>query len=709
MILSQRLTFSKFLIMLNIKQNILSTERSNLNHHWLIFFFFFLSLQSVALPSSILRQNELPDSIFTRLNSEDITTKLVAYCDAIEFYIRFFPEHSLVYSQKAFDVARNANEPEILADILLLWGISYHAMSNYNDAEKKYEESLKLSKEIDFKVGIGKALNRLSLIKNVRGDFQSAVKLCIDAVKILEKENNRKALGSALNNLAILHYVIEDYNKARELAQKALQYNQETGDPLLIAASYEHLTILHIFDKKYDEAIELVEKTLKLRRERNDRVGTAGALENLAIIHRNLQKYDKALLCFNQSLELKKLLNNTRGVASSYGGIGVTYMNMGNYEQARYYLMMSYDIRIKLGDKRGLVATLNRISELHTKLGDYKSALEYFKLSKSYNDSLLDDQKNRSIAELQESFQSERQTDRIKLLEQENTLQKYLQNSLLVIALVLLIAAVAISIAYRSKRKANDLLISKNEEITKQKEELQELNEQLKDLNASKDKFFSIIAHDLQSPFQGFLGLTEVMAEDANSLSQTEMVQISKDLHETAGNLFTLLRNLLEWSQTQKGVMNFSPSPQNLRESVDTVISIVQNRATQKGISLENLIEGNVTVEADGKMLQSVLLNLLSNAIKFTRRGGKVAVSSKVNGYGSHEIAVADSGVGIPADVIDKLFKVGEKIGTKGTDGELSTGLGLIICHEFVTRHGGIITAESEPEKGSVFRFTLTN
>ncbi len=237
--------------------------------------------------------------------------------------------------------------------------------------------------------------------------------------------------------------------------------------------------------------------------------------------------------------------------------------------------------------------------------------------------------------------------------------------------------------------------------------ELTETKEKLELLNSEKDKFFSIIAHDLKSPFLGFLGLTEILAEDATSLSAEQLAKIGANMNRTANNLFTLLQNLLTWAQMQKGALSFMPMELALDELIAENVEIIRKRGEQKGISIINKCLEPIEVIADEKMITSVILNILSNAVKFTRRNGTVQVESKKIENQMIEISISDTGVGMPQKEIDKLFKVGEKIGSTGTDGELSTGLGLLLCNEFIEKNGGSIRLESEEGIGSTFTFTL--
>ncbi len=237
--------------------------------------------------------------------------------------------------------------------------------------------------------------------------------------------------------------------------------------------------------------------------------------------------------------------------------------------------------------------------------------------------------------------------------------------------------------------------------------ELKKSNEQLVKIIAEKDKFFSIIAHDLRSPFNGFLNLTELMANKTEHFSIDEFAKYSKSLNESAVNLFKLLENLLEWSLIQNGLIKFTPKEFDLSKTVSQSINTISPRALQKRISIINEIKNSRMVVADEKMIGTILRNLLSNAVKFTRMNGKVIVSAKHSDNATMVISVKDNGVGIPENDIKRLFNIEDKISSKGTEGELSSGLGLLLCKEFIEMHKGKIWAESKENEGTIFSFTL--
>jgi PAS domain S-box-containing protein len=232
-------------------------------------------------------------------------------------------------------------------------------------------------------------------------------------------------------------------------------------------------------------------------------------------------------------------------------------------------------------------------------------------------------------------------------------------------------------------------------------------NENLSKLNAEKDKFFSIIAHDLKGPFNGFLGLTQLMAEQLSSLNTDELQKIAVSMRNSAKNLYHLLENLLEWSQIQKGAFPFNPEIIQVGLVVGSSFDMIHELAKGKDIEITTDIADGLLAFADINMIQTVIRNLVFNAIKFTHKGGKISILAKAATDKSIEISIQDNGIGMSQTMIENLFRIDVQTNRKGTEGELSTGLGLLLCKEFIEKNGGRIWVESEEGKGSTFYFTL--
>lgn len=252
-------------------------------------------------------------------------------------------------------------------------------------------------------------------------------------------------------------------------------------------------------------------------------------------------------------------------------------------------------------------------------------------------------------------------------------------------------------------------LIGLGFDVTERKEAeeaIKKYSKELEELNAEKDKFFSIISHDLRSPFQGLLGISNIIKEEYDNLSHDEVKLFINNLYNSAKNLFNLIENLLQWSRIQRGKLDLKPSTIELYEEVLYIINLLQQNAANKNIKLTNTISQNIFVESDINVLTSTLQNLISNAIKFTKNGGEIKISSEMLDE-FIQVTVMDNGVGISEENLQKLFRVDSQVSTLGTEREAGTGLGLVICKELIERQGGKIWVKSKLGEGSAFSFTL--
>lgn len=253
--------------------------------------------------------------------------------------------------------------------------------------------------------------------------------------------------------------------------------------------------------------------------------------------------------------------------------------------------------------------------------------------------------------------------------------------------------------------------------LKKQNNELAELNaslerkvdirtKQLSELNATKDKFFSIIAHDLKNPFNTLLGFSRYMVENFDSISETEKKEYLTAIRDTADHGFKLLENLLEWSRAQTGRITWEPDDIFMSALVSETVDIMTKAAENKNINILSFIPEKVKAYGDENMVKTVLRNLISNGIKYSHSGSRIVLSCK-NKNDELVFSVQDFGIGISDEHRKKLFNLDSSFTTKGTDNEIGTGLGLILCKEFIERNNGRIWVESEPEKGATFYFSL--
>ena len=248
------------------------------------------------------------------------------------------------------------------------------------------------------------------------------------------------------------------------------------------------------------------------------------------------------------------------------------------------------------------------------------------------------------------------------------------------------------------EKNARDLVVLSNK--------LAESEKLLQKLNASKDRFFSIISHDLKNSFFSIMSLSKKLADPENSESEEQKTHVAQLLYENSAKLYSFLENLLTWARVQRGETTYEPKIIDLHKLCIEIVQIFLLKAGEKNITLENCVGYNTQVVADENMVNTILRNLVSNALNFTKSSGTVRIISEVKDD-NIIVSVEDNGVGISKENQTKLFQIDQKYIGRNTEGEKGTGLGLILCKEFIEKHGKDIWIESEFEKGSKFKFTL--
>jgi two-component system, sensor histidine kinase and response regulator len=262
---------------------------------------------------------------------------------------------------------------------------------------------------------------------------------------------------------------------------------------------------------------------------------------------------------------------------------------------------------------------------------------------------------------------------------------------------------------HQLNREINNLqreLIKEKHTLVTTLNQLNDANDELKQLSATKNKIFSIIAHDLRSPFNALLGYSELLMNNVRGYDSAKIENFAQNMNTVSKNAYDLLNNLLEWTSLQTGRLNAHMVKTDPVDIVNEIVQLCESVAISKGIQLQSALHHRGCVSADKQMLKTVLRNLIMNSLKFTHAGGSVIIETHT-AKSFIQFSVTDTGTGIEPEFIDTLFMIDNNLSMDGTEGEKGTGLGLIICKEFVEKHGGKIWVESQIGKGSSFRFTI--
>jgi len=545
------------------------------------------------------------------------------------------------------------------------------------------------------------------------GDYKEGLDYYISSLTLYEKLNDSAEIGRLHNNMGAIHLHSENYDHALEQFTIALKIEEHRNDSDMIAAILNNIGAVHHAKKEYSEAFNYFMASYEIRKNLGNENQIAVSLNNLGEVSNSSNKYDEALDYYNQSLQISERFDDKNMIATTQANIGDIYFKMGRYRQSEKYLTSSLDLAIAVNNnqvKQEVYRILSRTKEMQ---GDYKESLKYYKLFGEVSDTINSEEKQAKIAELQIKYNAEAFQKQIDRTKKENELNRRLlaRQKIIIFSLIIILflTFLTIYITYKQnllKKNINKLLTEKNLKLEETNKKLQESEQHLKELNATKDKFFSIIGHDLRNPLNALLGFSELISSNSEDYTPEEIRNYNKIINESAKNIYQLIENLLEWSMTQSGNIEFNPQELPLKQIIPEIIEIHNIHAGKKNISISTDIPEGLTVFAERNLLSTIIRNLLSNAIKFTPAGGQINIRS-IHEDGFVKISVIDTGTGMSEEQVSRLFQLEQFTQLTGSMEEKGTGLGLILCKEFVDMHGGTIQVESEPGKGTTFSFTL--
>lgn len=661
--------------------------------------------------------------------------------------MRFFKTLFLFFIATAFNFTIEASPFRPLDE---KWLDKLKLIIDQNDAEsllQKTELQLQEAKDIersDLESLFLKELSWIHLRKT--NDLEKAMGYAVSALEIDEHKQHKTHLLFTYLLLSEIFIEVDDYYNAGEFTEKALSLNREIDFESIQIELKQQLGNIYMNLASYEKAQAQYENVLayakasrypKLEAENWYRIGHLEQLQNhfqLAInaylnalnIHRRIKnldqealtllaignsyklmnEYDKSLSNFKVALDICRSLNKPEGLAKTYNALGSLFIKNKEFSRAIANLNYALSNGQITQDQNLIIETYGLLSDAHKGVGEFQSALKYQELKNALEDFIENEKNDRAILKMQTRYTIGQQQNTIDQLEfsriqKENELEEKnrFNKFLIVLAILAIIIVLLILILLLTQRSSNKKLKVANEAIRDQ-------NDQLENMNATKDKFFSIISHDLKGPLNSLTSFSSLLMNHVESLSKEEIQMLAADLDKSLKNLFALLENLLQWSRSQTGTIQFSKEKFDLAALLKKNKDLLHNQASNKNIEIIVKETNPIFVKAHEQSIDTVIRNLLSNAIKFTNESGKVkmGLTEDSNNY---YVKVADNGVGMPPAIAEKIFRIDTKHSTQGTAKEKGTGLGLILCKEFVEKNGGTIKVKSEEDKGTLFTFSL--
>ncbi|HCT30169.1 MAG TPA: hypothetical protein DIW31_05435 [Bacteroidales bacterium] len=587
---------------------------------------------------------------------------------------------------------------------------SFYGEKNILKALDYSNKSLSIFTEIDSLNSVAMVQTLIGSIYFYNGNYSKSYKSFLESLKINERNGNIFALGTDYNNIAIIYSAQKNQYKAIEYYKKALQFGEKYNDKELYSTLLLNISVSYTELDSLEQALQYAHMAYDSLIKTEYKEMLPHVLLNLSELYIRTDNLDKAEAYLK---DVEQIINKSNKYYFLFYNItkGKLLSAKHNYNEAIKVYEFCYNESIKEGIFPFAQDVSEDLSKIYKSINMYKEGLFYTERFHAIRDSLTNSEKIKYITELELQYKFDKQLD-IKLKEEINQKKLLsLQLKIIVFSLVALAFAIAVVILtvynYKSKQKSYSLLNEKNSQIQKQSDELKDQRDKLHHLNLSKDKINSIIAHDLKNQFNSMLGFTRLIIDNWHDLDENRKLLYLRKVDESTMHSFNLLNSLLEWSLSQTGNIKVNTECIELKIIADNSIANLYAQAKAKRIKIENRIDSSINIKTDAIMLSSILRNIVSNAVKFTNVDGKIWISciSKKEGYISIEIQ--DSGVGMSQDVLGSLFNIKTHTTTYGTGNEKGTGLGLLICKDFVELNNGWIDVESELGVGTKFTITL--
>lgn len=666
-----------------------------------------LVLALTLLQFSLFATNNT-DSLKESLSKLDGEAKAYALLDLAQRVSSTDSSLSFNYINEAHTIARQQNVPIISARAYFTKGDIYFSDLDYYAAIDEYMLAIDYFVQADSIREVGEVYNSIGLSYYYLGTFDIALEYLLKAVSSFEEVKNEIGCSRIYINIGMVYNRLGDYNSVIEYYKKAADLSDKLDEQERKANAFNGLGVGYYNAGEIETSKAYYRKALQIYRSLNTEFRTAVTINNLANIYIDEKdSVEVGLGYYEEAYEIFDKLDELRSKVFVMDGIGCAYRELGQYNKALKMLKQGVQIAKDNGLGNYILNLFYKdISSVYEKQGKIGEAFESFKMHKQYQDSMRQEQLLAQATAIEKKYEISKHEAMIAQLSVEKELamvqiqkDKAFRNLGIFAILFLLVVVTYVSFGNYNRKKINKILTEKNIQIEAQRNELEQLN-------ASKNKFFSLVAHDLKNPLHTVLGFSYLLHHEFERFDDQARRKYARDIYNSTNNIFRLLQNLLDWSRSQTGRLKYEPVVFELSAMQEKICNFLSPYAQQKNIELQYEVPGDIYVYATPMMIETILRNLASNAIKFTMPGGVVAI-----GFKFYEdvvaVCVKDTGIGMNEEELDQLFSIESKTRKKGTNNEDGSGLGLILCKEFVKLNYGKIWAESEEGKGSKFCFTV--
>ncbi|MDR1950726.1 MAG: tetratricopeptide repeat protein [Bacteroidales bacterium] len=644
-----------------------------------LFFASIIAIITFATNEQAMAQNHVCDSILALPVSRqhiDLLLEQTIYKKELKHY-----------TLKALELAEGADYIEGVMHALDQLGVMERNDSHFAEALSYHNRCLQLAESQHAEHWLMRSYINKGVVYRRIDEYEKALQYFLKAFPLAEKLENQREIASCLGNIGTLYLSLNKLDDAmiyiRKSLSKAIEQNNHQG----LAISYGSMGRVYENLMMLDSAQYCYEQSLFYSMQWNDNNGIAIGNNNLGGLAKKRGNLQKALEYYRKALEISIVVGDRNNIAPNYANLGEVYLLLGNLENAEKNYRQSLQIAQDAGLKKSMANALGGLSVIFEKQNRTAEALHAVKRQMALKDSVLNEENMRQIELLKISYDILQKEQTIATLQVMHEIEqlKNRQKQIALLASAGLLALFVCIIIMRTRR-----------------------NRILAEMNSTKDKFFSIISHDLKNPALTQCEALKMLAENSGLWNAEQMSAYHIELLKSAEEQVELIYNLLGWSQVQTGRISYKPNT-FLLSNLQPNLTLIHKMAENKGIALNIQIPADMLITGDINILTTVIRNLLTNAIKFTETGGTVSlgifpVSSNSSKY---TVTVSDTGIGINREQLQTLFRIDKRESQRGTAGEQGTGLGLVVCKELLEMHRSTLHVESEQGKGSKFWFTV--
>ncbi len=637
----------------------------------------FLLQFALMTSTALFGQTEKLDSLKSVLESDLSADELIdTNVEIMKYYQN--PNEKLIYAKRAYTAASDASmEGKMMAATKM--GVCYGMLGVLDSSEVFFRETLDLGLEASDSSYVSRGYNGLGNIYRIKGELEQALGFLLRAIEYGEGVPVRNWNADIIANVSGVYYDLRDYESALEKANEARALYMELGDSANISYSANILAIVHRALGNLDEALRYNREALRILIESKDTVQIVYNYNTNVEILMEQGRLDEAAEYANRTVEMSQKFGERDPYISALTTLASIYYRQDKIDQAEEALERAlkeareYSFKTQIPNiylMKALIAASN---------GQNTEAFDLMEQRTQINDSIRSSEVSDRMAELNMKYETEKKEAEIERLNAKQEQSRRVNYIILSGTAFILIALIVIWYSYRQRMK---------------------ISAELQRANDAKDRLLSVVAHDIKNPLSAMKGISGLLNEEYQSLAEDQKREMIAAIDSSSDKLYELLQNLLDWSISETGGLSFNPEKQSLKQIAEEAISLFQPAIAAKELTVHNNISKNVFVRADYKMIFSVFRNLLANAIIFTPNQKDVFLEA-VFGEGEVKICVRDTGKGIEAEQQEDLFTKRESSSKSGT------GLGLILCKEFVERHDGKIWVESTEGEGASFYFTI--